>query len=163
MNQPLGRMVGNAVEVNESVAALEGRGPDDLMEVTLTLGAELLVSTGRAQSLAQARADLQQTIDSGAAREKFARMVAAQGGDLETPRLVAPPQECNQPSRRLRNPHQRRAVGAGDHRHEGRPPATGRSASIIPPAWKCWCGWGNRLQRANRWSGCSCPLTSLPK
>jgi pyrimidine-nucleoside phosphorylase len=93
MNQPLGRMVGNAVEVNESVAALEGRGPDDLMEVTLALGAELLVSTGRVDSLPQAHAKLQQTIDSGAAREKFAQMVAAQGGDLEAPRLVAPPQE----------------------------------------------------------------------
>ena len=93
MNQPLGRMVGNAVEVNESVAALEGRGPDDLMEVTLALGAELLVSTGRAESLSAARADLQGTIDSGAAREKFAQMVAAQGGDLETPRPIAPASE----------------------------------------------------------------------
>lgn len=98
MNQPLGRMVGNAVEVNESVAALEGHGPDDLMEVTLELGAELLVSTGRAVSLPQARADLQQTIDSGAAREKFAQMVAAQGGDLEAPRTVAPPQEVKSPA-----------------------------------------------------------------
>jgi pyrimidine-nucleoside phosphorylase len=98
MNQPLGRMVGNAVEVNESVAALEGHGPDDLMEITLELGAELLVSTGRAVSLSQARADLQQTIDSGAAREKFAQMVAAQGGDLEAPRTVAPPQEVKSPA-----------------------------------------------------------------
>ena len=90
MNQPLGRMVGNAVEVDESVAVLEGRGPDDLMEVTLALGAELLVSAGGADSLDAARDELQQTVDSGAAREKFAEMVAAQGGDLEAPRLVAP-------------------------------------------------------------------------
>ena len=90
MNQPLGRMVGNAVEVNESVDALEGRGPDDLMEVTLALGAELLMSTGRADSLEAAQVRLQKTIDDGSAREKFAEMVAAQGGDLEAPRAVAP-------------------------------------------------------------------------
>jgi len=90
MNQPLGRMVGNAVEVDESVAALEGRGPADLMEVTLALGAELLVSTQRADSLEAARERLQKTIDDGSAREKFAQMVAAQGGDLDAPRLVAP-------------------------------------------------------------------------
>jgi pyrimidine-nucleoside phosphorylase len=89
MNQPLGRMVGNAVEVDESVAALEGRGPADLMEVTLALGAELLVSTDTADSIDAARQQLQRTIDSGAAREKFAEMVAAQGGDLEAPRPVA--------------------------------------------------------------------------
>jgi pyrimidine-nucleoside phosphorylase len=90
MNQPLGRMVGNAVEVNESVAALEGQGPADLMEVTLALGAELLVSTGKAHSIDSARQQLQQTIDSGKAREKFAEMVAAQGGNLDAPREVGP-------------------------------------------------------------------------
>lgn len=90
MNQPLGRMVGNAVEVNESVAALEGQAPADLMEVTLALGAELLVSTKKADTVEVARKKLQQTIDSGAAREKFAEMVAAQGGNLDAPRLVAP-------------------------------------------------------------------------
>jgi pyrimidine-nucleoside phosphorylase len=90
MNQPLGRMVGNAVEVDESVAALEGQGPNDLMEVTLALGAELLVSTGISDSIDSARGKLQQTIDSGSAREKFAQMVAAQGGDLDAPRPVAP-------------------------------------------------------------------------
>ncbi len=90
MNQPLGRMVGNAVEVDESVAALEGQGPADLMEVTLALGAELLVSTKRADSLSLARQKLQETIDSGAARAKFAEMVAAQGGNLDVPRKVSP-------------------------------------------------------------------------
>jgi pyrimidine-nucleoside phosphorylase len=90
MNQPLGRMVGNAVEVNESVAALEGQGPADLMEVTLALGVELLVSTKKADTSETARTELQRTIDSGAAREKFAEMVAAQGGNLDAPRPVAP-------------------------------------------------------------------------
>lgn len=90
MNQPLGRMVGNAVEVDESVAALEGQGPADLMEVTLALGAELLVSTNRCDSLEAAHVRLQRTIDDGSAREKFAQMVSAQGGDLDAPRPVAP-------------------------------------------------------------------------
>jgi pyrimidine-nucleoside phosphorylase len=93
MNQPLGRMAGNAVEVNESVDALEGRGPADLMEKTLALGAELLVSAGVATSTDAGRTKLQQTIDSGAAREKFAEMVRAQGGDLDAPRPVAPASE----------------------------------------------------------------------
>ncbi|MCH7753152.1 MAG: thymidine phosphorylase [Planctomycetes bacterium] len=97
MNQPLGRMVGNAVEVDESVAALEGRGPADLMEVTLALGAELLVSTQRADTLEAARERLQKTIDDGSAREKFAQMVAAQGGDLDAPRLVAPASDVAAP------------------------------------------------------------------
>jgi pyrimidine-nucleoside phosphorylase len=100
MNQPLGRMAGNAVEVNESVDALEGRGPADLMEVTLSLGAEVLASargkggdtpgSSSAGALTQARVDLEKTIASGAAREKFAEMVRAQGGDLDAPRRVAP-------------------------------------------------------------------------
>jgi len=90
MNQPLGRMVGNAVEVDESVAALEGSGPADLMEITLALGAELLVSAGRCDTLDASTAALQKTIDSGAARECFAKMVALQGGDLEAERKVAP-------------------------------------------------------------------------
>ncbi|NOY41567.1 MAG: thymidine phosphorylase [Planctomycetes bacterium] len=93
MNQPLGRQVGNAIEVNEAVAALEGNGPSDLMEVTLALGAEVLVSAGQADASGDARKQLQKTIDSGAAREKFAQMVAAQSGDLDAPRLVAPSSE----------------------------------------------------------------------
>ena len=97
MNQPLGRMVGNAVEVDESIAALEGRGPADLMEVTLALGAELLVSTNRQDTLEEARAQLQKTIDDGSAREKFAQMISAQGGDLDAPRPVAPASDFSAP------------------------------------------------------------------
>jgi thymidine phosphorylase len=93
MNQPLGRMCGNAVEVDESVAALSGNGPDDLMEVTLALGAELLMLTDKASSLDDARGKLQQTIDNGIALEKFREMVTAQGGDLDAPRPVAAPHE----------------------------------------------------------------------
>lgn len=98
MNQPLGRMAGNAVEVDESVAALEGRGPSDLMEVTLALGAELLVLTEKAADLDSATAKLQATIDDGSALVKFREMVAAQGGDLDAPRPVAARHEVASPS-----------------------------------------------------------------
>ncbi len=97
MNQPLGRMVGNAVEVDETVAGLEGNGPADLMEVTLALGAELLLSTKLAASLDEANVQLQKTIDSGAALERLAQMVAAQGGDLEAARAVSPATEVASP------------------------------------------------------------------
>lgn len=90
MNQPLGRMAGNAVEVDESLATLRGDGPDDLVEVTLALGAELLVSTGIDESIPLAILRLQSHIDSGAGLEKFREMVAAQGGDLDAPRPIAP-------------------------------------------------------------------------
>ena len=90
MNQPLGRMAGNAVEVDESVAALRGDGPEDLLEVTLSLGAELLVSTGIETTIPRAIHRLQGYIDSGAGLEKFREMVAAQGGDLDARRPIAP-------------------------------------------------------------------------
>jgi pyrimidine-nucleoside phosphorylase len=97
MNQPLGRMAGNAVEVDESVAALKGKGPADLMDVTLELGAEVLMLIDPETTLEHARKRLQQVIDSGAGLEKFREMVAAQGGDLDAPRPVAPAQEMAAP------------------------------------------------------------------
>ncbi len=90
MNQPLGRMVGNAVEVDESVDCLKGEGPADLLEVTLALGGQLLVSAGAAASVKQGRAVLQQTIDNGSALERFYRMISAQAGDASASRTVAP-------------------------------------------------------------------------
>jgi pyrimidine-nucleoside phosphorylase len=97
MNQPLGRMAGNAVEVNESMDALRGNGPRDLMEVTLELGAELLVLAKRETTHDAARARLQKAIDSGVGLQKFREMVAAQGGDLDAPRPIAPAQELPSP------------------------------------------------------------------
>src|SRR3954470_3400052 len=97
MNQPLGRMAGNANEVNESVDALIGKGPADLMEVTLALGAELLVLAKRESSTTAARKHLEKAISSGAGLEKFREMVAAQGGDLDAPRPIAPAHEIGSP------------------------------------------------------------------
>ena len=97
MNQPLGRMAGNANEVNESVDALIGKGPADLMEVTLELGAELLVLAKRESTTAAARKRLDKAISSGAGLEKFREMVAAQGGDLDAPRPVAPAHDVTSP------------------------------------------------------------------
>ncbi len=90
MNQPLGKMVGHVGEVLESLAVLEGNGPNDLVELTLALGAELLVAVKRAPTLAAARAMLEKTISSGSAREKFAQMCAAQGGQLNKLPKLAP-------------------------------------------------------------------------
>ncbi len=97
MNQPLGRLAGNAVEVNESVDSLAGDGPADMMEVTLQLGAELLVLTGREATNEAARLRLDAVIASGAGMEKFREMVATQGGDLDAPRPVAPAQDVASP------------------------------------------------------------------
>ena len=97
MNQPLGRMAGNAVEVNESVDALQGEGPANLMEITLALGAELLVLTKREATEAAARHRLERAISSGSGLEKFREMVGAQGGNLDAPREVAPGHEIVSP------------------------------------------------------------------
>src|SRR5262245_12548980 len=73
MNQPHGRMAGNAVEINESVATLEGKGPNDLVGLCVALAAELLVSAGVEQSPVAAGDRLLGLIRSGAALEKSAK------------------------------------------------------------------------------------------
>lgn len=83
MEEPLGRSVGNAVEVAESVACLRGEGPADLMEVTYALGAHMLMLGGLATDETTARANLKQAVDSGAALAKFQEIVTAQGGDVK--------------------------------------------------------------------------------
>jgi pyrimidine-nucleoside phosphorylase len=93
MNQPHGRMAGNAVEVDESVATLQGNGPNDLLGLCIALSAELLVSTGLEKSPTAAGNRLLELIRSGAALEKFREMVAAQGGNLDAKRPVAPASE----------------------------------------------------------------------
>ena len=78
MDVPLGRAAGNAVEVEESVAALQGQGPPDLMAVTLGLAAQMLALAGIDADPAAAIAD-------GRAHEAFRAMVIAQGGDPDAP------------------------------------------------------------------------------
>jgi thymidine phosphorylase len=87
MNQPLGRMAGNLVEIHEALATLEGRGPDDLWRCTRELGSELLVMMQRAGSREEAAQMLDSQIASGRAMAKFREMIAAQGGD---PDALAP-------------------------------------------------------------------------
>ena len=82
MDQPLGRAVGNALEVAESVACLRGAGPADVMEVTYALGSHMLILGGVARDEADARQRLERVVANGAALAKFREIVAAQGGDV---------------------------------------------------------------------------------
>ena len=78
MDTPLGRAVGNALEVEESVAVLRGAGPADLVQVTLALAAEMVRLAGLSADPAAALAD-------GRALERYRAMIAAQGGDPDAP------------------------------------------------------------------------------
>jgi len=89
MNQPLGKMIGNAVEIDESVQVLKGEGPADVTELTLELAGRLLQQAGVCDSVAQARVQLQEKIDSGAGYQRLVEMVKAHGGDLEAERSIA--------------------------------------------------------------------------
>lgn len=82
MDQPLGRAVGNWPEVAESITLLRGEAPEDLMEVTLALAAEMIVAGGKASSIEEGTAQAMEVIRSGAALERFKAMVEAQGGDV---------------------------------------------------------------------------------
>jgi pyrimidine-nucleoside phosphorylase len=81
MNQPLGNAVGNALEVIECLEALKGRGPRDLVELSRELTAQMFVLGGVEKSLDGARARFDSIIASGKGAEKFAEVIAAQGGD----------------------------------------------------------------------------------
>ncbi len=81
MDQPLGRAAGHTTEVIESIECLKGRGPADLMEVTLALTGHMLILGGVAKDMAEAQAKMQAAIASGAALRKFRDMCTAQGGD----------------------------------------------------------------------------------
>jgi thymidine phosphorylase len=83
MNQPLGRLAGNLVEVHEAIACLKGEGPADLWELTCELAAELVGRESGAGDRESVVALLEDHIASGRAQAKFTEMVAAQGGDLD--------------------------------------------------------------------------------
>ena len=97
MDRPLGRACGNALEVEEAIAALRGEGPEDLVEVTIALSAEMLVLAGVARNHDSARADLKHALASGMAADQFRRIIERQGGNpnvLDDPALLPQAKEC---------------------------------------------------------------------
>ena len=81
MSQPLGRAIGNALELQEAIDTLKGQGPDDLTELVLTLGSQMVVLAGKASTLDEARQLLESAIHTGQALEKFKTFISNQGGD----------------------------------------------------------------------------------
>jgi pyrimidine-nucleoside phosphorylase len=81
MNEPLGNAVGNSIEVKEAIDTLNGKGPKDLLEVSLTLGSYMVYGAGKAATVEEARKALEATITDHTALDKFAEFVRAQGGD----------------------------------------------------------------------------------
>ena len=81
MDRPLGRACGNALEVEEAILALRGEGPDDLMQVTYALGAEMLLLAKCVEDRAEAQQLMERAISNGRAAEHFQRIVEAQGGN----------------------------------------------------------------------------------
>ena len=97
MDRPLGRACGNALEVEESIMALRGEGPPDLMSVTYALGAEMLLLGGVVADRDDARRRMEVAISSGAAAAKFEQIIVAQGGDpavVNDPSLLPQAAEC---------------------------------------------------------------------
>jgi len=83
MNQPLGRAVGNSLEILEVADALQGKGPEDLMAVSFELGAWMLVAGDAVRNVGEGKACLRQSIESGAAWNKFLAFLTEQGGDAQ--------------------------------------------------------------------------------
>jgi len=81
MDQPLGKMIGNALEVVEVVEVLRGRGPEDLRELCLELSGWMLHLGGVAKTVSEGKQQSAKLISSGKALEKFRQMVELQGGD----------------------------------------------------------------------------------
>ena len=81
MDQPLGMYIGNSLEVMEAMEVLKGNVKGDLLEVSLLLGAHMLLLAGRVQTEAEGKALLQQQIDNGAGIAKFRELLIQQGGN----------------------------------------------------------------------------------
>lgn len=98
MDAPLGLAIGNANEVEESIEILKGRGPVDVRQLTVTLGAAMLVVGGVATDVVSGMRRIEAAIADGSGLARFRRLVEAQGGD---PRVIDDPRLLPQPSVRL--------------------------------------------------------------
>lgn len=83
MDQPLGLAVGNALEVKEAIDTLNGNGPEDFTQLCMTLGTYMLLAAGEAEDETDAHRKLKEAVESGAALNKLAEFVEAQGGSRE--------------------------------------------------------------------------------
>lgn len=83
MSQPLGEAIGNSLEVVEAIETLQGKGPEDLVEMCYALGSQMVVLAKQAETLEEAREMLKEALESGKAWEKFRQMVMDQGGDVD--------------------------------------------------------------------------------
>ncbi|MBL1225695.1 pyrimidine-nucleoside phosphorylase [Enterococcus sp. BWR-S5] len=81
MSQPLGEAIGNSLEIVEAIETLQGKGPEDLVEMCYALGSQMVVLAEKAATLEEARAMLEEALASGKALEKFREMIRNQGGD----------------------------------------------------------------------------------
>jgi pyrimidine-nucleoside phosphorylase len=119
MDRPLGRAIGNALEVEEAIHALRGEGPPDLMDVTYALGAEMLVLARAASTRDDARRQMEVAISSGRAAAKFQEIIDAQGGNpgvVEDPAVLPQAEACElyeAPHRGFVARVEPRAVGRG--------------------------------------------------
>jgi pyrimidine-nucleoside phosphorylase len=82
MDQPLGLAVGNALEVKEAIDTLMGKGPEDLMELCLVLGSNMVVLANKAKDVEEARKLLMGVISDGSALKKLKEFIGAQGGNI---------------------------------------------------------------------------------
>jgi pyrimidine-nucleoside phosphorylase len=98
MEEPLGRAIGNALEVVEAIEILRGEGPSDTTEITLTLADEMLVLAGAALTTKEARRSTLRALSSGEALARFRRMVELHGGD---PRVVDDPRKLPKAPQRM--------------------------------------------------------------
>ncbi len=106
MDQPLGRSIGNFLEVREALACLQGRGPQDLVGLTVRLAARMLTVAGICQKVSEAERTCRDRIDDGSAWETFLKNVHYQGGDLD---IVRKPEQG--PRARLIRPVRSEANG----------------------------------------------------
>lgn len=96
MQEPLGYAIGNSLEVQEAIDVLKGEGPEDLKEISLVLAAQMTVLAGKAKTLDEAKALLNEVIDNGKALEKFRVFIENQGGNGD---VVDHPEKLPQASR----------------------------------------------------------------
>ena len=93
MDAPIGTTIGNALEIAESIEVLKGGGPSDTVELTVRLGAEMLLAAGVCKNADEASKKIEGVLQNGAALEKFREVVSAQGGDpkvVDSPSSILP-------------------------------------------------------------------------